>query len=546
MATTTKKRLGERLVEMGVLSDSQLQEALGVQQGSGEQLGKILIELGHVRDDDVMRALCEAAHIPWLDVDEVKLDPKIMGAIPEQVAMAHTAIPLKYENGRLIVAMANPFDMDATIALEWSSERRVSVVAAPRWWIKSLLEQVYLGELQEPGDLKVVSKKAAAAPDVEEISAAQAVQEIVKRAISLGATDVHIEPMEEILRVRYRMDGLLREGGTYASSIQNAVAIRIKILAGLNIAESKVPQDGRFRMEADGRPVDLRISTFPTLHGEDVVLRVLDRSKMDLRLASLGMTQEDMKLYRQVLRRPHGVVLVTGPTGSGKTTTLYCALNELNTGERSIVTLEDPVEYAMEGIRQSQVNVRRGVTFAAGLRAILRQDPDIILVGEMRDGETVQIGLSAALTGHLVLTTLHTNTAAGTIPRLLDMGAEPFILASALQMVLAQRLLRMLCANCKEPGEIPDDLRERYKLGDAQVFKPRGCAGCRNQGYRGRLGIFEILPMTKEVIQAIYDRCSVDEIRRVSGRPTLLHDGLRKVKAGLTTLDELLRVMSVQ
>jgi type II secretory ATPase GspE/PulE/Tfp pilus assembly ATPase PilB-like protein len=360
--------------------------------------------------------------------------------------------------------------------------------------------------------------------------------------VGLGSTDIHIEPLEDIVQIRYRVDGLLQDGPAYPKALQASLLSRLKILSSLDIAESRLPQDGRVRTRVDGRLIDLRVSTFPTVHGEDTVLRVLDRDRVNLKLESLGINPADMALLREALNKPFGLLPVTGPTGSGKTTTLYSALLEMNTGERCLLTLEDPVEYEVERIRQSQINVRAGLTFASGLRSMLRHDPDVILVGEMRDQETVQIALSAALTGHLVLTTLHTTTAAGAIPRLLDMGAEPFIVASAISLVASQRLVRILCPECKTVSDIPDPIRRRFGLEGSTLYRGTGCNLCRNSGFRGRMGIFEFLPISEEIVSAIYERRSSDDIRRLAARPTLLDDGIAKVRAGLTTLDEVLRV----
>lgn len=376
----------------------------------------------------------------------------------------------------------------------------------------------------------------------EEGTAAGVVDDIIRRGVEMSATDIHIEPLDELVRVRYRVDGLLTEGPNFPKTAQAALLSRVKILASLDIADSRLPQDGRVRLRFSGRSVDLRVSTFPTLHGEDIVLRVLDRGRVALHLDRLGIEPDDLELLRTALKNPHGLIPVTGPTGSGKTTTLYAALTELNTGNRAIITLEDPIEYEIPSIRQSQVNVRAGLTFASGLRSILRHDPDVILVGEMRDQETMQIGLSSALTGHLVLTTLHTTTAAGTIPRLLDMGAEPFVIASAVTMFVSQRLIRVLCAQCKTTLDVPAPVRARYALDDVTLYGPRGCSSCRNSGYRGRTAIYELLPMSPEIVSAIHMRTLPEEIHRASGRPTLLQDGLEKVRAGITTLDEILRV----
>ncbi|HEY6219642.1 MAG TPA: GspE/PulE family protein, partial [Gemmatimonadaceae bacterium] len=378
----------------------------------------------------------------------------------------------------------------------------------------------------------------------EGATAAELADGIIKRGIAQQATDIHIEPLEDLVQIRYRVDGLLQEGAAYPKALQAALMSRLKILSGLDIAESRLPQDGRARVRVDGRSIDLRVSTFPTMHGEDVVLRVLDRGRVALQLDALGIEPSDVELLRENLRKPFGLLPVTGPTGSGKTTTLYSALLEMSTGERCIITLEDPVEYEVERIRQSQINVRAGLTFASGLRSILRHDPDVILVGEMRDQETVQIALSAALTGHLVLTTLHTTTAAGAIPRLLDMGAEPFIVASAIGLIASQRLVRALCDKCRTPINIPPAAAEQYGLVGETIFGPKGCSVCRQSGYRGRLGIFEFLPITEQIVECIYERKSSEDIRRVAGRPTLLDDGLRKVRGGITSLDEVLRVIA--
>jgi type II secretory ATPase GspE/PulE/Tfp pilus assembly ATPase PilB-like protein len=368
------------------------------------------------------------------------------------------------------------------------------------------------------------------------------VDDIIRRGVELAATDIHIEPLDDVIRVRYRIDGLLNDGPTFPKSAQSSLISRMKILSMLDIADSRLPQDGRTRLRFGGRSIDLRVSTFPTLHGEDIVLRILDRGRVTLQLERLGIESDDLLLFRSALQRSHGLIPVTGPTGSGKTTTLYAALMELNTGEHAIITLEDPIEYEMAQIRQSQVNVRAGLTFASGLRSILRHDPDIILVGEMRDQETMQIGLSSALTGHLVLTTLHTTTAAGTIPRLLDMGAEPFVIASAVTMFVSQRLVRVLCTQCKTTVDVPAAVRKRFELEDVTLYGPKGCTHCRGSGYRGRLGIFEVLPMSPDIVTAIYERTPPEQVHRDSGRPTLMQDGMRKVRAGVTTLDEVLRV----
>lgn len=563
-----KMRLGDRLVENGLISSQQLEKALAKHAITGEKLGQTLVAMGFLQPDDLMKTLAADAGIPYVLLTDVEPEHSAIAIVPETIARRHTALPLRQENGRLLVAMDNPFDMEAVTAIERASGRPIKVVAAPRDSINSLLRRAYHGDLSVNGGVgqgqrpqggqpivppSIAPPRTAApgprdgqhrtqeAPE-EGASAAKIVDEIITRGTALGATDIHIEPFEEVMKVRYRLDGLLQEGATYPRLLQPAIMSRIKIMAGLDIAETRLPQDGRVRIRSDGRHIDLRVSTFPTLHGEDLVLRILDRSRVALNLERLGIEPEDLHLLRAAFHKPHGIIPVTGPTGSGKTTTLYSAMVELNNRERCIITLEDPIEYELASIRQSQINVRAGLTFPSGLRSILRHDPDTILVGEMRDGETVQIALTAALTGHLVLTTLHTNTAAGAIPRLLDMGAEPFVLASSILLIVSQRLVRILCKECKTPTEVTPSIRERFSLGDAQLFAARGCNSCRQTGFKGRIGIFEFLPISEQVVAAIYERRPAEEIHRISGRPTLLQDGLKKVKAGTTTLDELLRV----
>jgi type IV pilus assembly protein PilB len=547
-----RKRLGDRLLESGAITRPQLDEALKTQTALGGQIGKALVELGYLDEKRLLRALCEDAGIRYLSPEELKPEPGAVSAVPENVARNHTALPLRQENGRLLIAMADPFDISAVNALERATGRPIKVVATPRETIAALLDQVYSRIIPDPATVRPrveVSAPAVALPTInfqteerdENATVAQVADEVIQRGIAIGATDIHIEPLESATRVRYRLDGILHEGPTYPRTMQAPLMSRIKILSNLNIAETRLPQDGRFRIQSEKRDVDVRISTFPTLHGEDVVMRLLDRGRVELQLEALGIAPVDIALLRAAIRRPHGLIPVTGPTGSGKTTTLYSALGELNTGERCIITLEDPIEYELEGVRQSQINLRAGLTFASGLRSILRHDPDVILVGEMRDEETVQIGLSAALTGHMVLTTLHTNTAAGAIPRLLDMGSEPFLLASALELVVSQRLVRSVCQKCRQPTELPKPVREKYGL-EGTTFTAVGCPACRMTGFRGRLGVFEFLPITEAITQAIYDRRSADEIQRLAQRPSLFQDGLRKVRSGATTLDELLRV----
>jgi type IV pilus assembly protein PilB len=574
-------RLGESLVEAGLINPTQLDEALARKSTTGERIGEALVALGYITERDLVRTLARDADIPFLEAAELRVDPAVVSFVTAPTARTNNLVPLRADGRALIVAMSNPFDIGVIRSLERSSGRQIRTVTADPAAIAHLVETHYGGNGSHapaaapagrpswtPRAQAQATPAAAAAQPVTQAApqpapygavpagarqligieegqtAAELADGIIKRGVHAAATDIHIEPLEEVVQVRYRVDGVLQNGPAYPKALQAALMSRIKILSGLDIAESRLPQDGRAKIRIDNRSIDLRVSTFPTVHGEDVVLRILDRGRVALQLDSLGIEPSDVELLRTALRKPFGLMPVTGPTGSGKTTTLYSALLELTTGDRCIITLEDPVEYEVQHIRQSQINVRAGLTFASGLRSILRHDPDIILVGEMRDQETVQIALSAALTGHLVLTTLHTTTAAGAIPRLLDMGAEPFIVASAISLIASQRLVRALCDKCRAPVTLPRAAAERFGLVDQQVFGPRGCAACRQTGYRGRVGIFEFLPIDDSIVAAIYERRSSEDIRKISGRPTLLDDGLRKVRAGVTSLDEVLRVIA--
>lgn len=589
-----RRWLGDTLLNAGLVTRQQLDEALAVQNTTGQKLGQTLVSLGYLTDAALLQTLCADAGIPYLTDDELRAQPEAAALLTVELARSHAAVPLKLESRHLVIAMADPFDLLAIRSVTRAAGRPVRVVGAQRESVLRAIEnafaggialQVVPGAAAQPAQMRAAAGAAtpgvshSPSPDApapaqprleltrgdgggarpysrpgwpatqasaptDEGSAASVVDEIIRRGVDMSATDIHIEPLDDVIRVRYRVDGLLTEGPSFPKAAQSALISRVKILATLDIADSRLPQDGRVRLRFGSRAVDLRVSTFPTLHGEDIVLRILDRGRVALQLDKLGVEADDLLLLRSALQKPHGLVPVTGPTGSGKTTTLYAALTELNTGDRSIITLEDPIEYEIPSIRQSQVNVRAGLTFASGLRSILRHDPNIILVGEIRDQETMQIALSAALTGHLVLTTLHTTTAAGTIPRLLDMGAEPFVIASAVSMFISQRLVRVLCTQCKTRFEMSTAVRKRFGLDDAVLYAPRGCGACRNSGYRGRLGIFELLPMSPDIVAAIDQRTPAEQVHRDSGRPTLLQDGLRKVRAGVTTLDEILRVTS--
>lgn len=549
-----KKLLGEWLLQAGLIEERHLAQALQAQQSTGEPLGRLLVRLGYLREEDLLRLLCATEGVPFSLID-ARPTPEAVAMVGERVARDHALVPLSVEDGTISVAFADPFSPPALEAVARVTGLAVQVIGAPRERVLHAIEAAYGDGTRGPAATAVGPAARASRAgalvvprvdsDTDGSSAAEVAEEIFQRAVSLGATDIHIEPGPDSVRIRYRLDGILRPGPEYPRSIQPALLTRIKVISGLNIAETRLPQDGRLRLQIAGRDVELRLSTFPTLHGEDLVLRVLDRSRVALQLSRLGMQVQDLELLRGALDRPLGLVLITGPTGSGKTTTLYAALSELDASERCILTLEDPVEYEIDGVRQAQINPRAGLTFPSGLRSMLRHDPDVILIGEIRDPDTAQIALSAAMTGHLVLSTIHTNSAAAVIPRLIDMGIEPFVLSSSLHLSVAQRLVRVLCQDCRAPADVPPAVRRRFELGSTQVYRARGCAGCGHTGYRGRVAIFEMLPMSDPISAAIHDVRSAEEIQRIASRSTLLQAGLMQVREGATSLEELLRVATI-
>lgn len=553
------KPLGQRLIEAGLINETQLQTALREQQRTREYLGRILIRLGYVSDEAVAAALAAQARVKFVDLGQYMAQPEAVQLIPENFARQHHLVPVSYVGKVLVVAMANPLDILTIDELRRLSKGPVEVVGAAGNEILEALDRAYgigagadWNEVVDQSIQQVVGRRGGA--PVGEIEAAQEapvirlIDSLLGRGIQEGATDIHIEPEERLVRSRFRIDGILRQGPDVPKELQGAVVARIKVMANLDIAENRLPQDGRISFSFGGRDIDLRVSTFPTVRGENLVLRILDRAKLVLGLEQLGFSPDQLTFFKRILQSPNGIVLVTGPTGSGKTTTLYSALSYLNAEERNIITIEDPVEYEIAGIRQSQVNVKAGLTFGAGLRHMLRQDPDVIMVGEMRDEETADIAIRAALTGHLVFSTLHTNDAAGALPRLADMGAPPFLLSSALLLVVAQRLVRNICVSCKEEAEPDPALFKRMGLqgkeDQLKFFRGKGCDKCGFTGYRGRIGIFELLQITPEMNPLILEKAdsrSIQRAARAQGMRTLLEDGIRKALRGGTTLEEVAR-----
>ena len=553
------KPLGQRLVEAGLINDTQLQSALREQQKTREYLGRILIRLGYVSEEAVAAALSAQARVKYVDLGQYAPQPEALQLVQEKFAREHHLVPLSYVGKVLVVAMANPLDIITIDEVRRMSKGPVEVVGATQSEVLEALDRAYgvgvgagWNEVVEHSLRHVMGRRGAGGTETDvaqEPPVIRLVESLVTRGIQEGATDIHVEPEERLVRNRFRVDGLLRQGPDVPKELQGAVIARIKVMANLDIAENRLPQDGRMDFQFGGRQIDIRVSTFPTIRGENLVLRILDRAKLVLGLEQLGFTPDHLTFFRRVLQSPNGIILVTGPTGSGKTTTLYSAMSYLNAEERNIITIEDPVEYEIQGIRQSQINVKAGLTFANGLRHILRQDPDVIMVGEMRDDETVDVAIRAALTGHLVFSTLHTNDAAGAVPRLTDMGVAPFLLASALLLVVSQRLVRSICVGCKEEAEPDPALLRRLGLqtdgGDQlKFFHGKGCDKCGHTGYRGRIGIFELLRVGPEMTPLILEKAdsgSIQRAARAQGMRTMLEDGIRKALRGGTTLEEVAR-----
>lgn len=557
--------LGELLVAHQKLADADLQRARRVQDGTGENLDSLLVKLGLVSERDLAEALSTQLKLPLVQPADYPDTPVTNGGVSARFLKESRAIPLFEDEQGLTVAMANPTDDYVLAALRLATGKAVwPRVAMPSEW-EAAFERLYGSGRSAMGQIVDSIGLADNLTDEEQIQhlkdlASEApvirlVNLMTARAVESRASDIHIEPFENRLKIRYRVDGVLREVESPPSRLSAAVISRIKIMAKLNIAERRLPQDGRIQLRAQGKEIDLRVSTVPTLWGESVVMRILDKASVVLDFAKLGFSSRTLKRFLDVLHQPHGIILVTGPTGSGKTTTLYTALQTINTPERKILTVEDPVEYQLEGVNQIQVKAQINLTFANALRAIVRQDPDVIMIGEMRDVETAGIAVQSALTGHLVLSTLHTNDAAGSITRLLDMGVEDYLLTSTINGILAQRLVRLLCTQCRQPypalPELADELRlHRFSdTRDITLYKPIGCEQCGGTGYRGRAAIMEFLVMSDPLRRMVLKHADAGELQAAAqkeGMDTMYEDGLRKAVAGLTTIEEVLRVTSQQ
>jgi general secretion pathway protein E/type IV pilus assembly protein PilB len=551
-----------RMRETGLLDEPSARRVEGL-VAQGKPLDEALLAAGGLPEDQVLRYLAEEFHVPYVDLDQHPPQKEFLTQFPARILLEHGVLPLAQEDGVVTVASNRLFDTSGMDELRLASGLEFRLALAPSAeiarCIKGLLGvgadtlQSLVSEAEDEG-VQVVDHETDEDMDLsaaaEDASIVKFVNQVLSEAIERRATDVHFEPYEDALRVRYRVDGVLQEANIppEVRQFQPAIVSRLKILSRLDIAEKRLPQDGRIRLKVSGREVDVRVSVIPMLHGEAVVLRLLDRGAMLLGLEHLGMADRDRAIFERLLAIPHGILLVTGPTGSGKTTTLYAALSRINDVSRKIVTIEDPIEYHLRGINQIQVSGKAGLTFARGLRSILRHDPDVILVGEIRDRETAEIAVQASLTGHLVFSTLHTNDAPGALTRLVDMGIEPYLVASSLEAVLAQRLVRLICTHCKEslPPEDAASLRAQFAdQAPPVLYWGRGCRECQGTGYRGRTGIFETMLVTPEIRAMILERTSAGQIRKVAaqqGMMSLREDGWRLVSNGRTTVEEVLRV----
>jgi type IV pilus assembly protein PilB len=554
------KDLADVLLEEGLITADQLDQATAEQERLGRTLGRVLIDLGMVKETDLVAALARQVGLDYVDLTDQHIDPTAASMVSEQVARRYRAMPIGIEDGRLIVAMSDPSNVFALDDIRTITGMDVKPVVATAGDIEAAIRRYGQFE-QSVEDISAEASSQAddGLKDLDEVEAAvedapivRLVNLLITQAVADRASDIHIEPAERDIRIRYRIDGVLHEVMRSPKNIQAGLISRLKVMADINIAERRIPQDGRIGLVVGGKAVDLRVATLPTVYGEKVVIRILDKSSVLLRLEDLGFADASFQQFEKAFRKPYGTILVTGPTGSGKSTTLYATLNIINGVDRNIITIEDPVEYRLSGVNQIQVNNKAGLSFASALRSILRADPDVILVGEIRDRETALIAMEAALTGHLVLSTLHTNDAAAAVTRLVEMEVAPYIVASSLDCVVAQRLARRLCEHCKEAYQ-PSEAELKYagfqekdinKI--KELFRPAGCSRCGKTGYRGRLGLYEIMPISEEIEMLTAERKSSEDIKKVAveqGMVTLRDDGLEKVRAGMTSLEEIFRVV---
>ena len=550
------------LQDVGLVTRPQIESAR-LRLNGASNVVDVLIEGGIVSDVDVSRTLAAQAHMDWIDISSIVIPPQVINQIRGEEARRFKVIPVGFGETGLVVAIGNPLDIDTIDSLNFLLQRELELVCTSPKKIREALIKYYgtadeaadvlQKEIGEDVDLGLEIGEGAEATGMDEADAPiiRLVSMLMIEAHRAGASDIHLEPLDKKFRVRFRIDGVLQEMQAPPKRLQSAITSRLKIMTGsMSIAEKRLPQDGRIQVKIKRKPIDLRVSTIPTNHGESVVMRLLDKSSLKLGLPELGFFSDDQEILERLIKLPDGILLVTGPTGSGKTTTLYACLNYVNKPDRKIITVEEPIEYQMNGINQVPVNPEIGMTFPAALRSILRQAPNIIMIGEIRDLETASIATNASLTGHLVFSTLHTNDAPSAVARLIDIGVQRFLVASSVRAIMAQRLVRRLCSNCKQPGELTEtELRalriEPGQLREAQVMKPAGCDQCRQIGYKGRMGIFEIFVIDDEVRHMINKRSSTLMLRqraRQLGMRTLREDGVRKILAGLTSAEEVISI----
>lgn len=553
------KKLGDLLVDYGVITEEQLESALKKQKYRGKRLGEILVSEKIVTEDEIVDVLQMQTGIPKAYFDDYFVDKKAVLTIPEGLAQKYNLIPISFNGDKLNVAMSDPMNMFALDDVKIASGYEVVPMIATSTEIKKAIETYYTSQkiekaaIEASKDYEINSKEIENIGDgtennIDNAPIVKLVDFIIKEAVRLQSSDIHIEPFEKYIRVRYRIDGELHEKQKIQIQSLQAIMTRIKIISNLNIAEKRLPQDGRMKVFVDGKNIDLRVSILPTIFGEKAVIRILKNDSKNISKEKLGMDKESMQKLESIIKSPYGIILVTGPTGSGKSTTLYSILSELNNEQRNIVTVEDPVEYMIDGINQVNVNVKAGLTFSSGLRAILRQDPDIIMIGEMRDSETAEIAVRAAITGHLVLSTIHTNGAASSIIRLFDMGIQPYLVANSLSGIIAQRLVKCICPNCREEYEAK--AYEKKILGiesnkKAILYRGKGCPKCNGTGYLGRTGVYEIMEITKEMREKIVENPDIDFIERQAienGMNTIRKSCEKLVYEGKTTIDELVKI----
>jgi type IV pilus assembly protein PilB len=566
MARKQRKRIGEILQEWGVVTKSGVKEALDHAQREYVRLGDAFVALGLADETDVTKALALQYDMEYIDLDKNTVQPGQLDLIPDELIRKHLILPLAREDGRVKVIITDPLDLETLDMLRFRLNADLEPCLAPKSKLRSLIDEFVrmdlsidqtVSELEQSAEDQLMAKVQSTTDEDDEDSApiVRLVSMLISEAVKMRASDIHIEPMANRVRVRYRIDGVCQERDNVPKRMQGPVINRMKILAGLDLAEKRLPQDGRIKMRVAREDVDFRVSSLPSYHGESVVLRILRPESARIGIKSLGFEDDDYARFQRIIKRPNGVFLVTGPTGSGKTTTLYSALNELNTPDTKIITAEDPVEYNFTGINQVQVNEQIDLSFAAILRSMLRQAPNIILVGEIRDSEVAEVAIQAALTGHLVFSTLHTNDASSAVTRLIDMGVKPFLVASSIQAVMAQRLIRVICEECKEPMPEPDKSLLRLlefspeEIENTTFYRGKGCNKCGGTGYRGRLGIFELMEFDNTLRELAFARAPVGEIRKAArggGMLTLLEDGRRKIRAGITTPEELVRVTQAE